>query len=257
MPVPIANPRVSYETAYQDDRLLVVVKPRGRVTMPGRGHERDTLVNGVFAQHGPTLARLGARRDYGLLHRLDRATSGLVAFALTAESYDHFRESFATRKVEKTYLTIVKHRPPRTRGTTRVRLVQRRMGDLAVSVPDARGVEAVTHWETLASGRGRSLLACRIETGRLHQIRVHLAHLGCPIIGDTVYGGQKAPDTRASVARKADRGMQLHAWRLVLPGPGRSRVEVQAEPPEDFRAAAGEAGMEVSGALRRRRRKSL
>ena len=253
MSVPVANPRISYETAYRDDELLVVVKPRGRVTMPGRGHVRDSLVNGVFAEHGSVLARLGARRDYGLLHRLDRATSGLVAFALTPASYDRLREAFATRRVGKTYLTIVKPKPSRPRGTARMRLEAKRRGDLQVSVPNPRGLEAVTHWQTLASGTGGALLACRIETGRLHQIRAHLAALGCPVVGDTVYGGRNPPDTRASVARKADRSLQLHAWQLVLPQGRKKSVTISTAPPAEFREAALAAGIEYASAIRRLR----
>ena len=186
MAQPVANSRVSFETVFVDERVLVVAKPRGRVTMPGRGHDRDSLLNGVFATYGGKLGRLGAKRDYGLLHRLDRATSGLVALALDAPTYDFLRDAFATRRVEKIYLTITRRSPPRERGTTRMRLSQVRRGDLRVSVPDSRGAEAVTHWETLARSGGRSLLACRIETGRLHQIRAHLAGLGCAVEGDTV-----------------------------------------------------------------------
>ncbi len=251
MPVPAANPRVRFETAFADEHVLVVAKPRGRVTMPGRGHERDTLLNGVFAEYGTALARLGARRDYGLLHRLDRATSGLVAFALTSEAYDGLREAFATRRVEKTYLTIVRRRPPRRSGIVRIRLAQTRRGELRVSVPDSRGVEAITHWQTLASAGGRSLVSCRIETGRLHQIRAHFAALGCPVEGDTVYGAKDPPDTRASVSRKADRSLLLHAWRLSMPHPARRQpVSVVAEPPGHFRAAVAGWGMDLDMAIR-------
>lgn len=218
--------------------------------MPGRGHDRDSLVNGVFAQHGAVLSRLGARRDYGLLHRLDRATSGLVTFALTVDAYDLLRESFATRRVEKTYLTVVRRRPPRAKGTARMRLSQIRRGDLRVSVPDPRGAEATTHWQTLSSAGGRSLLSCRIETGRLHQIRAHLAALGCPVEGDTVYGASHPPDTRASISRKADRSMLLHAWRLALPHPAfRKKLRVEADPPEHFQASAADWGIDVRTAL--------
>lgn len=252
MAVPVANSRVRYETVFVDEHVLVVSKPRGRVTMPGRGHDRDSLVNGVFAEYGAVLARLGARRDYGLLHRLDRATSGLVAFALTAEAYEMLRDAFTKRKVDKTYLTVVRRRPPRERGVSRVRLEQVRRGDLLVSVPGGRGSEAVTHWKTIASARGKSVLSCRIETGRLHQIRAHLAALGCPVEGDTIYGAKNPPDTRASVSRKADTSLLLHAWRLALPHPvRRKKLRLESAPPDYFVSAAADAGMDLAGMLRR------
>lgn len=250
MAVPAANARVRFETVFANDDVLVVAKPRGRVTMPGKGHDRDSLVNGVFAEYGPTLARLGAKRDYGLLHRLDRATSGLVAFALTPGAYDLLRDAFATRRVGKTYLTFVRGRLPQARGVARMRLKQIRRGDLLVSVPHKGGVEAVTYWHTLATAQGRSLIACEIETGRLHQIRAHLAALGCPVEGDTVYGAKGGLDTRASVSRKADRSLLLHAWRLSLPMPGRRKKQVfEAKPPAQFEEIAAGSGMALGKAL--------
>ncbi|MBM4266079.1 MAG: RluA family pseudouridine synthase [Deltaproteobacteria bacterium] len=249
MPVPASNPRVTFDTVHVDGEVLVVAKPRGRVTLPGRGHDRDTLLNGVFAEYGAALARLGARRDYGLLHRLDRATSGLVAFALTAPAYDSLRDAFSNRRVEKSYLTIVEG-APRGEGTCRLRLRQMRRGDLLVSVPDPAGVDAVTHWRVLGRARGRSLVVCRIETGRLHQIRVHLAALGHPIVGDTVYRQANDPDTRASVARSADRSLLLHAWRLRLPHPSGGFLDVEAPPPTALADAVRELGLDPAKALR-------
>ncbi len=245
MPVPTANSRVPFDTVYENEHVLVVAKPRGRVTLPGRGHDHDTLLNGVFASHGRALARLGARRDYGLLHRLDRATSGLVVFARTAEAYDRLRKAFADRRVVKTYLTIVRGRLPGARGVLRKRLRQERRGDLLVSVCDPRGVEAVTRWQRWASGSGRHLVTCQIETGRLHQIRAHLAALGTPVEGDTVYGVPSAPDARASASRRADRSLLLHAWKLEFPDPaGGSPVRVEVAPPQYFRQAAQAWGLD-------------
>ena len=245
MPVPTANPRVPYDTVFEDENILVVDKPRGRVTMPGRGHARDSLVNGVFSSHGAVLARLGDRRDYGLLHRLDRATSGLVVFARTVRAYEFLRDAFAEQRVEKSYLTIVRGKLPRRAGRVEIRLRQVRRGDLRVSVPDPRGLEARTSWKVLSSRGLRSLLHCQIETGRLHQIRAHLAALGCPVEGDTLYTGD-GPDHRASVARAADRSLLLHAWKLGLPHPERRKLlRLQAPPPEHLRQAAGEWGLDL------------
>ena len=238
---PAANPRVSFQTMFVDEDMLVVAKPRGVVTQPGRGNTRNTLLNGVFARWGAALTRLGERRDFGLVHRLDRATSGLVVFGLTPEGYDGLRAAFAERVVEKRYLTVVRGRPPRSRGEARIRLLAVRRGDLRVSVCDPSGEEAVTRWRQVAWGSGRALLECVIETGRLHQIRAHLAALGCPVEGDTVYGRGSDPDHRASTARRADAAMLLHAWRLGIDHPRKGhRLRFESPLPEYFeRALAG------------------
>jgi RluA family pseudouridine synthase len=197
-----------------------------------------------LVHHGERLLALGARRDFGLLHRLDRATSGLVAFALNPVAYDRLREAFAKREVQKTYLALVEGLPPEPTGTTRRRLRIARRGDLKVSLVHPAGLEAVTHWRTLGRRSRRALLECRIETGRLHQIRAHLAALGCPVIGDTVYRGSGPPDTRASVARAADKALALHAWRLRFPHPARRGfVAAEAAPPADFLRALDSAGI--------------
>ncbi len=252
MQAPAANQRIAFEVAFEDTRLLVVVKHKGLVTRPGRGHERDTLVNGVMAHYGAVLSRLGADRDFGLLHRLDRASSGLVAFALTAESYDALRQAFASRNIAKTYLAWTRSPPPKRRQTIRIRLLEVRLEDRKLSVPDLRGEEAVTHIETLALGTdGTALVRCSIETGRLHQIRAHLAWLGCPLEGDQVYARPGlAPDGRASAARHADRTLLLHAWRLDLPHPARrDRLEVEAPLPEAWQHRAHRAGINLAQVL--------
>lgn len=253
MPAPAPNPRVPFSVVRDDGEVLIVVKDRGVVTRPGEGHERDSLLNGLIARYGERLLDLGARRDYGLLHRLDRATSGLVALASTAAAYDGLREAFAGRKVDKVYLALLRSPPPRPRGTVRVRLREVRQQDRKVARVDPRGEEAVTHYETLAIGRqGRALVGCRIETGRLHQIRAHLGWLGCPLEGDAVYGSAHAPDGRGSAARAADRSLLLHAWRLGFAHPCRpGRVEAEASLPADWTEATRSLGISLPRALAR------
>ncbi len=249
---PQPNPAIAFEVAFEDDQLLVVVKPRGLVTRPGHGHGNDTLVNGVLARWGDPLMALGSGRDFGLLHRLDRATSGLVVFARTPAAYDRLRRAFAAREIGKTYLGWTRPAPPRRRTTVRVRLREVRRADRKLAEVDPRGEEAVTHVETLATGvDGSALVQCAIETGRLHQIRAHLAWLGSPLEGDTVYaraGGP--PDGRASSARAADRTLLLHAWRLDLPHPTRSgRVSIEAPLPAAWLERARRAGVDLPSRL--------
>jgi 23S rRNA pseudouridine1911/1915/1917 synthase len=250
---PAPNPRVPFQIAFEDDDVIVAVKEPGIVTRPGRGHDRDSLLNGLIAREGDRLLDLGERRDYGLLHRLDRATSGLVAVARTALAYDRLRDAFAGRRVEKLYLALVRSEPPRPAGSVRVRLKEARRQDHKVAVVDARGEEAITHWKTLAVRRdGCAVVACRIETGRLHQIRAHLAWLGCPLAADAVYGGPRAPDGRGSSARAADREILLHAWRLRFPHPRTEKaVLVETPPPAAWTDATRGFGTSLAAILRR------
>ncbi len=249
---PQPNPAITFEVAFEDDQFLVVVKPRGLVTRPGRGHGNDTLVSGVLARFGDQLVALGPERDFGLLHRLDRATSGLVVFARTPAAYDRLRRAFASREIGKTYLGWTRPAPPRRNTTVRVRLREGRRADRKLAEVDPRGEEAVTHIETLATGTdGSALVRCAIETGRLHQIRAHLAWLGSPLEGDAVYARASGPpDGRASSARAADRSLLLHAWRLDLPHPTRpNRVHIEAPLPAVWLDRARRARVDLPRSL--------
>ena len=115
-PPPVANPALDVQLIMQDEHVMVAAKPAGMPTQPGVGHQRDTLMNALFAQDGRTLERLGNERDWGLLHRLDRETSGCVIVARTAAAYDGIRRQFERRTIDKTYLAIVQGRLPRKEG---------------------------------------------------------------------------------------------------------------------------------------------
>lgn len=252
MALPEPNPDVEVAILHDDGEILVVDKTSGRVTMPGAGHARDSVQNGVMAVAGERLSHLGAARDYGLLHRLDRATSGLLLFAETVGAYDGLRASFHKREVVKDYLAITARPPERAGGSIRARLAEVRTRDRKVARVDARGKAAVTHFRVLCrGGDGTALVECRIETGRLHQIRAHLATIGAPLFGDAVYT-PASPDGRASVARRADRDLFLHAWRLVFPHPTRgNRVKLEAPLPARFREALATHGLSLPSGRKR------
>ncbi|MDX2132410.1 MAG: RluA family pseudouridine synthase [Planctomycetota bacterium] len=229
------NPRITFKVRHEDADLLVVGKPAGVVTTPGLGHERDSLLNGLFARHGPRLQKLGKARDFGLLHRLDRETSGLVLCALTVEAYEALREAFTSRQVEKYYWAVVFQAPKSPKGLIRRAILEydgKAPGDprtkkLARISP--AGKPALTAYRTLAESMAGALLECRAVTGRLHQVRVHLDSIGCPILGDDFYGPHSA--------RGASRRLALHAHRLVFKHPtSGERIDVRSPWPSDLRA---------------------
>lgn len=236
---PSANAAVPCVVLLRDDALLAVEKPAGTVTLPGLGHANDSLLNGAFAVDGSALAALGADRDWGLLHRLDRETSGVVLLARSAAAYDSLRAQFEARSVAKTYLAIVRGRLPRTHGTCREPLEEVRRGDLKISVPRRSGVAAVTHWRVVAQANGSALIACAIETGRLHQIRAHLAWLGAPVEGERVYRALLPPNTSAPRRSSNAPPLLLHAWRIGFLHPlQRRRIDVESPLPPTILAAA-------------------
>ncbi len=230
-PPPLANPRVPFDVLLERGGVIAVAKARGVATEPGPGHRTTSLLNGLVARW-PALLGLDDERDWGLLHRLDRDTSGVVLVSSEPAAYDALRHAFAARSIEKRYLAVIDGRLSASQGTSTTPLRKVQRGDALISVPDPRGQEAVTHWTTLAREGTLSLLEVRIETGRTHQIRVHLAHQGAAILGDRVYRPLLPPNT--SGFRGAS-DLRLHAWEIVIPLSG-ELVTVRAAPPATFLA---------------------
>ncbi|AYO83693.1 RluA family pseudouridine synthase [Methylobacterium brachiatum] len=185
---------VDLAIAYEDDDLVVIDKPAGLVVHPAPGHESGTLVNALIAHCGASLSGIGGVRRPGIVHRLDKDTSGLIVVAkndaahqgLTAQFADHGR----TGPLERAYAALVWGIPhPRT-GTIQASLARSRHNREKIAVvSDESGRHAVTHYTVAETFPEVSLVRCRLETGRTHQIRVHLAHRGHPLLGDPVYGG--------------------------------------------------------------------
>lgn len=228
---------------------MVANKAPGMVTEPGRSHASDSLLNALVARFGGRLLRLGERRDYGLLHRLDRQTSGCVACALDPEAYDHLRGEFERRRVEKRYLAVVRGRMRAGTQVVRAPLEERRIsapgGSRLASVVSDSGDPAETGIEVLATSATHSLLACTPVTGRLHQIRVHVASLGFPIEGDPIYlaGGRAEP----RAASGEERPLGLHAWALGLRHPSGAKVDASAPPSRKFVEICRETGIAWAG----------
>jgi 23S rRNA pseudouridine1911/1915/1917 synthase len=246
MPLPTPNPAIDIRVLHEDPSFVVVEKPAGTVTEPGLGHAGDSLMNGAFARWGARLGPLGEARDHGLLHRLDRDASGALVIALDAAAYDAIRAQFEARTVRKRYLAIVEGKPPRGEGSIDLPLEEARRGDMKVSLVNRRGGgrPALTRWRTLASAGGRTLLEVEIETGRLHQIRVHLAQLGCPVLHDRVYRVDLPPNTSTPPRGRPAPALSLHAASIGFAHPVTgAAVEVTCPAPAHFAEACVSAGL--------------
>jgi 23S rRNA pseudouridine1911/1915/1917 synthase len=221
---------IPIDVVYEDEGLLVVNKPAGMVVHPSHGHWEGTLVNALLARY-PDLAVGDAGRP-GIVHRLDRDTSGLIVVAKTEAALEHLRQQFKNRSVKKTYLALVHGQPPAPEGIIDAPVGRdpRRRQRMAV-VPGGRA--ARTRYRLLEGLGDYSLLAVSPETGRTHQIRVHLSWLGVPVAGDPFYSrGREARDAkkRLGLARQF-----LHAWRLSFDRPGGKGVlELEAPLPADL-----------------------
>jgi 23S rRNA pseudouridine1911/1915/1917 synthase len=234
-PVPRAD--LSPEVLRESSDAICVAKPAGMVTQPGRGHADDTLLNGVFAMRPEALGALGPDRDWGLLHRLDREVSGCVLLAKTANAYDRLRDAFECREIRKTYLAMVAGAPPSVEGQCSRSIREEIRGGMKVALLPVRGGEAaLTRWRTLGRRGTRTLLEVEPVTGRLHQIRVHLAALGCPIVGDRVYRSDAPPNTSSLPPGRHPEPLLLHAWRLEYPDVD-GAVVAECPPPEALRPA--------------------
>ncbi|MBY0112219.1 MAG: RluA family pseudouridine synthase [Phycisphaerales bacterium] len=231
------NDKVVFRIAYQDEHLLVVDKPTKIVSTPGVGHERSSLLSGLFAAFGNELQNLGKDRDFGMLHRLDRETSGLLIVGRRKSSYDALRALFEAREIKKFYLALVANAPRQQSGVIRKPIAETRAGsipkngEMKLAKLSGNGKPAVTAYRVLAKGPAASLLECRAVTGRLHQLRVHLESIGCPIFGDDLYA---PPPVAAGAARLA-----LHAHRVAFTHPMTGEgVDIRSPLPKDLRHVA-------------------
>ena len=248
-PAKPAAERIPLNVVYEDAEIIVIDKPAGLVVHPAAGHAAGTLVNALIAHCGASLSGIGGVKRPGIVHRLDKDTTGLMVVAKTDRAHQALAAQFADHgragPLQRGYLAFVWGVPDRPKGLIEAPIARdpRSRDKMAVR---AGGRRAVTHWQLLERYQGKdakpvaSLLACRLETGRTHQIRVHLAHIGHPLIGDTVYGaGFKTKAARLdSPAREALAGLgrqALHAYLLGIEHPttGQS-LQFRSELPGDL-----------------------
>jgi 23S rRNA pseudouridine1911/1915/1917 synthase len=224
---------IALDIVHEDDDIIVIDKPKGLVVHPAAGHETGTLVNALIAHCGTSLSGIGGVKRPGIVHRLDKDTSGLMVAAKNDRAHKSLTEQFAdhgrTGAMRRGYLAFVWGVPNRQRGTIDAPIDRHPHAREKMAVREG-GREAVTHWEIQETFNGRdgkpvaALLACQLETGRTHQIRVHLAHIGHPLMGDAVYGPHfktKASHLgpRSQAALTALDRQALHAYLLALEHP--------------------------------------
>jgi 23S rRNA pseudouridine1911/1915/1917 synthase len=250
-PVPAAPAPedIPLNVVYEDDEIIVIDKPAGLVVHPAAGHGSGTLVNALIAHCGDSLSGIGGVIRPGIVHRLDKDTTGLMVVAKTDRAHHALAAQFAdhgrTGPLKRGYLALVWGAPERPKGTIEAPIARHPRSRDKMAVRKG-GRASITHWQVLERYKGNdgrpvaSLLACRLETGRTHQVRVHLAHAGHPLLGDAVYGrGFKTKDSQldrpAREALAALGRQALHAYLLAVEHPtSRETLEFRSELPGDF-----------------------
>ena len=226
--VDIVPQNIPLDVVYEDEDVIVVNKPKGLVVHPAPGHPDGTLVNALLYHCAGTLSGVGGALRPGIVHRIDRDTSGLIIAAKNDAAHQYLSAQLADHTLARTYECIVVGKLREDRGTVDAPIARHPTDRKRMAVV-AGGREAVTHWEVIARYPGYTHVRCRLETGRTHQIRVHMAYIGHPILGDTVYGAKKLVPGLT--------GQCLHATglRFIHPRTGEP-VELHCPLPPEFTA---------------------
>ena len=189
--VDIVAKEIPLDIVYEDEDLLVINKPKGLVVHPAAGHQDDTLVNGLLYALGDDLSGINGELRPGIVHRIDKDTSGLLAVAKNDLAHTVLASQLKDHTMARTYEAIVCGSFREDSGTVDAPIGRHPSDRKKMTVTERNSKHAVTHWEVIARYRGYTHIRCRLETGRTHQIRVHMAHIGHPILGDMVYGHKK------------------------------------------------------------------
>jgi 23S rRNA pseudouridine1911/1915/1917 synthase len=219
---------IPLDVLFEDDDLIVINKPAGLTVHPGAGQREHTLVNALLS-HCTTLSGIGGKERPGIVHRLDKETSGCLVVAKNDIAHRELSKQFATRNVEKIYLALVAGKLRKPAGVIEDKIGRHPVHRQRMRVTSVRGRTATTEYRVIGSGNQASLIECRLHSGRTHQIRVHLQHLGHPVLGDKVY----APRFANNLPRQ-----MLHAWKLGFRHPRTGEWKsLEAPLPDDFATA--------------------
>lgn len=238
-PIDVVPKQIPLDIVYEDEDVLVINKPKGLVVHPAAGHQDDTLVNGLLYAMGEELSGINGVLRPGIVHRIDKDTSGLLAVAKNDLAHTMLASQLKDHTMARTYEAIVCGSLKEDSGTVDAPIGRHPTDRKKMCVTARNSRDAVTHWEVIARYRGYTHVRCRLETGRTHQIRVHMAHIGHPILGDTVYGHKKPELGQDSQC--------LHAGILCFRHPRDLRPVMVMAPLPDYFAAVLEKLKKISG----------
>ncbi|HEX6783864.1 MAG TPA: RluA family pseudouridine synthase [Sphingomicrobium sp.] len=241
--VAVPEPKLAHNEAqaipliivFEDEHLLVVEKPAGLVVHPAAGNFDGTLVNALLHHCGGSLSGIGGVARPGIVHRIDKDTSGLLVVAKTDVAHEGLAKQFAAHSIDRRYLAIVNGVPKSSEATVDAPLARSSTNRKKIAIVEgSRGKRAVTHWKRLQVLRDSALVECRLETGRTHQVRVHMASIGHPLLGDPVYG--RSSKTHGNILKELQFQRQaLHAAELGFTHPvTKSRLSFSSPMPPDM-----------------------
>jgi 23S rRNA pseudouridine1911/1915/1917 synthase len=232
---------IMLDIPYEDDYLLIVNKPAGLVVHPAAGHPDGTLVNALLHHCKGRLSGIGGVQRPGIVHRIDRDTSGLLVVAKTDAAHEGLAKLFAKHDIDRQYLAVVSGIPAPPAGIIRTQIGRSTINRKKMAVlPDNKGKHAVTHFSVIENFKSSALVSCTLETGRTHQVRVHMAHIGHPLIGDATYSNRqksyKIGPNQSIFARQA-----LHAAKLGFIHPiTKENLQFECNLPDDIQELLSE-----------------
>ena len=234
LPDEVVPENIPLDVIYEDADIIVINKPKGMVVHPAPGNMTGTLVSALLYHCGESLSGIGGVQRPGIVHRIDKDTTGLLVVAKNDAAHRSLSEQIAVHSAYRRYMAICVGSPREDAGTVDAPIGRHPVDRKRMAiVRDGRAREAVTHWTVKERFHGMSLVECKLETGRTHQIRVHMSSIGHPVLGDEIYGGDKC--RAAKEHAKFITGQALHAYRLELDHPRTGeRMSFEAPLPADM-----------------------